>query len=229
MRSFEAVFAVSVFLFFLNACSTSQKPAPEPTREITREPVRETTQRATEPVRKSLFVLVPDPDGKTGEIIVANKGGSQVLARPREATEVRDANVAPAEPFLMEESQIQEIFGAALAAQPERPVRFNLYFKTGSTDLTEESERALREILETVNARTSPEISIIGHTDRVGQREQNYRLGLDRAQRIKEVLISRGVSSPLIEIGSHGEDNPLIATEDEISEPRNRRVEVTVR
>ena len=230
MRSFVAIFAVSVFLFLLNACSTSQKPAPEPVPEISREPARETIpEKAAEPARKNLFVLMPDPDGKTGGIIVANKGGSQMLAKPREATKVKDANVAPSEPFLMEESEIQEIFGAALAAQPERPVRFLLYFRTGTTDLTEESERALREILETINVRPSPEISIIGHTDRLGQREQNYRLGLDRARRIKEVLISRGVPSAPIEIDSHGEDNPLVKTEDEIPEPRNRRVEVTVR
>jgi len=172
---------------------------------------------------------MPDPDGKVGEIVVSNKEGSQILAKPRHATEVKDANAAPTAPFLLEESKIAEIFGAALAAQPDPPVRYLLYFKMGSTNLTEESERLLVGILETIKARKSTDISVVGHTDRVGSRQLNFGLGTDRAHRIKNVLVSKGVDSSTIEIDSHGEDSPLIKTEDEVPEPRNRRVEVTVR
>jgi len=164
-----------------------------------------------------------------GEIVVSNKGGSQILTKPRHATEVQDANVAPTAPFLLEESKIAEIFAAALAAQPDAPARYLLYFKMGSTDLTEESEKLTVEVLETIEARKSIDISIVGHTDRVGSRQLNFRLGMDRAERIKKVLVSKGVDPSIIEVDSHGEDSPLIKTEDEVPEPRNRRVEVTVR
>jgi outer membrane protein OmpA-like peptidoglycan-associated protein len=202
MKALRIVLVFSVLLIFLNACSTPHK---------------------------NLFVLIPDPDGKLGEIIITNKGGSEVIARPGYATEVKVANVAPSVPFPLGESQINEIFGAALAAQPEPPTRYILYFKTATTYLTENSEKLLPEILSTIEARKSRDVSIIGHTDRVGSRQQNYKLGLDRASRIKEILISKGADPSIIDVSSHGEDNPLIQTEDEVSEPLNRRVEVTVR
>ena len=50
-----------------------------------------------------------------------------------------------------------------------------------------------------------------------------------RAERVRDLLIAEGLDPTLIEVDSHGENNPLIPTADEIAEPRNRRVEVTVR
>ena len=179
--------------------------------------------------KKSLFVLQSDPDGRTGEIVVANQGGSQVLARPGDATEVKDANTPPSAPFRVEEADIAKTFGSALAAQPPPPVLYVLYFRTGSTDLVAESEKHIAQILQKVKDRQSTDIRIVGHTDRVGQRVGNYTLALDRAQQIKGMLTSKGVDPAFIEVESHGEDNPLIPTDNEAPEPRNRRVEVTVK
>lgn len=214
MKSFGIVLAVVVSLFSLSSCSTTPKTTPE---------------TVTKAAPKNLFVLVPDPDGKVGEIVVSNKGGSQIVAKPQHAIEVKDANAPPSAPFPLEAHEIEKIFGAALAAQPDPPARYLLYFKTGSTDLTEDSEKLIIEILATINARKSVNISIVGHTDRVGSRQFNFRLGMDRAVRIRGILISKSVDPSIIEVDSHGEDNPLIKTEDEVAEPRNRRVEVTVR
>jgi len=55
-------------------------------------------------------------------------------------------------------------------------------------------------------------------------------LNLDREILTKRTdLIAEGVDPSILAIDSHGEDNPLISTGDGVSEPRNRRVEVTVR
>ena len=202
MKRLGIFFVCGVLLFFLNSCAARQK---------------------------NLFVLLPDPDGKVGQIIVTNQGGSQVVAKPMHATEVKDAKAPPTEPFPMEKSEIDKIFGAALAAQPDPPAHYTLYFRTGSTDLIADSEKLLPEILAMIEARKSTDISVVGHTDRVGTTQQNYRLGLDRAGGVRQILVSKGVDPSIIEVDSHGEDNPLIKTEDEVPEPRNRRVEVTVR
>ena len=85
------------------------------------------------------------------------------------------------------------------------------------------------EILSTIGRRRSNDVSIIGHTDRVGSRDQNYRLGLDRAAEVRSLLVRRGVDPSFIQVDSHGQDNPLVPTGDQVQEPRNRRVEVTVR
>jgi outer membrane protein OmpA-like peptidoglycan-associated protein len=50
-----------------------------------------------------------------------------------------------------------------------------------------------------------------------------------RKQSIKAILVSKGVDSSGIEVASHGEDNPVVKAEDEVAEPLNRRIEITVR
>ena len=174
-------------------------------------------------------MLLPDDDGQVGEIVVENKGGTQVLTEPRQATEVKGADVSPTPPTTMKEEEVRRIFGEALAALPEPPIRFVLYFVTGTPELTAESKRQIPEILRAIETRKSKDIAIVGHTDRVGSREKNQILGLERAVSIKNILVSYGVDPSGIGVVSHGEDNPSIETEDNVAEPRNRRVEITVR
>lgn len=211
--------------------------------------------------RSNVFVLLPDPDGQTGKILVSNPAGSQLLVEPRQATEITKAGEAPSAPFIMQEKQIRDLFGPALEVQPldspptysikdisieekqlrelSRPIgddgqplpaiRFLLYFKTGSTELTEDSLKLFLVVLKTIQARNPTEVSIVGHTDRVGTRESNFKTGLNRADFIKNRLIALGLDPKMIEVASHGEDNPLVKTEDEVPEPRNRRIEITIR
>jgi outer membrane protein OmpA-like peptidoglycan-associated protein len=179
--------------------------------------------------KKNLIVLLPDPDGQVGEITVENKGGTQLLTEPRHATEIKAADVSPTAPVTMKEEEVLRVFGEALSALPEPPIRFLLYFISGTSELTAESQGKISEILRAIEARKSKDIAIVGHTDRVGSREKNQKLGLDRAVSTKNIFVSTGVDPSGIEVASHGEDNPSIKTADNVAEPRNRRVEITVR
>ncbi len=178
---------------------------------------------------KNLFVLLPDPDGKTGQIVVANQGGTQVIDKPGYVTEIRDAATPPTPPRLMDKKEIERLFGTALSAQPVPPATYILYFKTGAAELTEESAKRLPEILAAIAERKSSDLSVVGHSDTVGAKEKNQEISYNRAQRVKEILVKMGVDPRAISTESHGEENPLVKTPDEVTEPRNRRVEVTVR
>jgi outer membrane protein OmpA-like peptidoglycan-associated protein len=46
---------------------------------------------------------------------------------------------------------------------------------------------------------------------------------------VGQLLIENGVAADKIEMSSHGEENLLIKTRDNVSEPKNRRVEIIVR
>jgi outer membrane protein OmpA-like peptidoglycan-associated protein len=116
-----------------------------------------------------------------------------------------------------------------MAAEPPKPEIFNLYFRNGSTQLDGESLLMLSEILDSIRKRNSFDISVNGHSDRVGPASFNRRLSLQRAIRIRSLLIKAGVNPATISAASHGEGNPLIRTADNVAEPRNRRVEVIVR
>lgn len=179
--------------------------------------------------KKNVFVLLPGPDGKPGKITVSNKSGEQLLTEPKQATAVATAGDSPASPFSMSDEKIQERFGEALTALPLQPVHFVLYFKAGTTELTEESRKLLDEVIAAALSRKSTDVSVVGHTDRMGSREANYRLGLERTGIVSEMLVSHGIDLDYIDVTSHGEDNPLVKTNDDVPESRNRRVEVVVR
>jgi outer membrane protein OmpA-like peptidoglycan-associated protein len=179
--------------------------------------------------KKTLVVLLPDDTGQAGEVIVESKGGTQVLTEPHQATEVKAADVSPTAPVTLKEEEVLRIFGKALDALPEPPIRFLLYFISGTSELTAESKMQIPQILHTIEVRNSKAITIVGHTDRVGSREKNQILGLERAVSIKNALVSHGVDPSGIGVVSHGEDNPSVETEDDVPEPLNRRVEITIR
>ena len=178
--------------------------------------------------KQSMFLVIPDPEGKVGQITVTNRTGTQVLDQPRQASTVQSADVAPSPPSTLEETEIKRIFGEALAAQPAAPARFILYFKDDSEELTPDSELLLREVFRTARDRGALDISVIGHTDTIGTREYNYQLSLRRARKVADLLAKQGVDRNILDIESHGEDNLLVKTGDQVREPRNRRVEITV-
>jgi outer membrane protein OmpA-like peptidoglycan-associated protein len=176
-----------------------------------------------------VVVLLPGPDGKTGQIVVSNEGGSRVISKPEQATEIHSATIAPSEPFAMKIEDIRDDFGEALSALPSPPIHFILYFHTASTTITDESRKLLAKILPEIASRKTIEVSVVGHTDTEGTRKMNQQLGMDRAMEIKKLLVSRGIDPRIIEVTSHGEGNPLVKTPDSVPEPRNRRVEVILR
>jgi outer membrane protein OmpA-like peptidoglycan-associated protein len=121
------------------------------------------------------------------------------------------------------------IAGPALAALPKPPARIILYFEHDSINLTVESQALLQKMLESIRARAPVDISVVGHTDTVGTKGYNYDLSLKRAKAVASILRRVGIDPSILDITSHGKDNPLVPTRDQVPEPRNRRVEITVR
>ena len=178
---------------------------------------------------KNAVVLLPDADGKVGRVIVSNQAGSRTLDRAGTATRILDAGTAPTEPATMTAAEIEATFGAALAAQPTPPRHFILYFEQGSTELTPASRGDFPAIVAAVREYASVDTSVVGHSDTAGDARTNLELSLRRALAVGALLVAEGIDPGALEITSHGEANPLVPTGDNVSEPRNRRVEVTVR
>jgi outer membrane protein OmpA-like peptidoglycan-associated protein len=124
---------------------------------------------------------------------------------------------------------VREAFAPALSAQPPRPVTFVLYFLGDSDNFTPESTVELQKIFPEIAKHPAPEIVVVGHTDRVGTIPYNDALSLRRAERVRNDLVQLGIQRDRITIAGRGEREPIVATEDEVVEPRNRRVEITVR
>ena len=129
----------------------------------------------------------------------------------------------------MSEEEVQRLFGDVLSALPPAPVHFTLYFKFESDELTDESRALLPQILNTVKQRAIPEVLVVGHTDTMGTPRANIELGLTRANSVRAMLVQVGLDTETVEVRSHGESDLLVKTPDETPEPRNRRVEISVR
>jgi len=172
-------------------------------------------------------VVLPSADGHVGTVVVERNGEETVLhsayATSRidaEGGEHRGTSSA---------AEVKKEFGAALGALPARPVSFNLYFVSGTDELTPASKLELDKAMAELKRRSVPDIVLIGHTDTVGSLESNDRLSLSRAERVRKALMQQGLKAQRIETAGRGEREPLVRTADGVSEPRNRRVEVNVR
>jgi outer membrane protein OmpA-like peptidoglycan-associated protein len=178
---------------------------------------------------QATVVLLPDSDsGVTGRVHVGNASGAVDLTKERESTIVLSSR-QPGAITVLSEADIKRLFGDALAALPPAPRHFVLYFRFESDELTDESRALLPEILNTVRQRAVPEVVVVGHTDTMGTAKANVDLGMKRASMVRDLLVNVGVNPSLIEITSHGEADLLVQTPDETPEPRNRRVEISVR
>jgi outer membrane protein OmpA-like peptidoglycan-associated protein len=178
---------------------------------------------------EALIVLLPDVEGGTvGRATVSNPSGTTDLDDAREATRV-SINQPPGPVTVLTDADVKTVFGDVLASLPLPPRNFTLYFRFESDTLTDDSRALVPEILQAVKVRPVPEVVIIGHTDATGTADANVKLGLKRAAMVRALLVEAGLETSFVEVTSHGEVDPLVRTPDGVAEPRNRRVEITVR
>ncbi len=181
------------------------------------------------PTVKDTVVLVRDDDGGVGRITVTTRGGTSELTAPNTFVEVSGSEKRPSGPKAIDQARIDLLFADSRKALPPAALSFILYFSLDSKELTAESKAHVAEILSSVKQREFYEISIIGHTDTTGSDEYNMGLSSARARTVSDALLSQGIRPDRIELRYHGKRDLLIPTGDNVSEPRNRRVEVVVK
>ena len=103
-------------------------------------------------------------------------------------------------------------------------------FKFGKTDLPSEAKMRLDQVVSSL--KTDPKniyIEIEGHTDNVGGKELNEKLGAERAEAVKRYLYEQH-QIPLhkINVISYGEDKPVAPNRTRQGRAQNRRVVVKV-
>jgi len=179
---------------------------------------------------KTTVVLLPEDDGKVGQIEVkSNEGGSQIVDKAGHKTVVSSKTGKPSEPVKANEEELKKDYGAIKDIQPEKPISYTLYFKLNSDELTAESKKLIPEVLVEIKKREPCEVSIIGHSDTLGDDKYNIKLSTKRAISVKDILIKEGVKLQKLLVDSFGENDPVVKTADNVSEPLNRRVEIMVR
>ena len=178
---------------------------------------------------RTLVVLLPDLNGDVGEVVFTTSAGTQTLTKERSATTANKSADMPAPSFELEQTSLDQTFGAAIKAQPVPPARFIIFFEIRSSDLTETSAAQIPQIIASIVRHPAAEVDIVGHADRSGTDAYNDALSLRRATEIRQRIIGEVVDADTIRITAKGESSPIVDTPDGVAEPQNRRVEVTVR
>jgi len=208
----DASFVVALAsIVLVAACATPPPPLPPP-------PAPEK--------RLGAVVLLPEKDGRPTAVTIRRDDKQVVLDQPYAAANVGSQSLAA---YASSQQEVEQEFGAAIAAQPAPATAFVLYFVEGKDDFTDESKRLLEQMLQEVARRPVPDVLVVGHTDAVGTDLVNDALGQRRAEAVRSALIGRGIAAGDVRAISRGKRAPAVPTPDGVAEPRNRRVEIIVR
>lgn len=172
-------------------------------------------------------ILLPQAHGAPSAVDVRTARQTQPLNQPYQVADVdRSGAITPGTTTA---DQVRKDHPRLLALEQQSLEKFALEFEPGTSVLTSTSAAQLPAIIERASARPGGEIVVTGHTDRQGADDANDRLSLERAQAVRALLVERGFNADRIEAVGRGEREPLVPTDDDVVEPRNRRADIEVR
>lgn len=103
---------------------------------------------------------------------------------------------------------------------------FTVYFGFNASDLTDAAKAIVSEIASFAGELTNPKVVVRGHTDSSGSSAYNLALSERRTQSVSAALAGSGIGD--VAGTWAGEAEPAVPTADNIREPLNRRVAVTI-
>ncbi|MEZ4930694.1 MAG: OmpA family protein [Saprospiraceae bacterium] len=104
----------------------------------------------------------------------------------------------------------------------------NIYFDTGKATLQSQSYITLNGVADILLKYPRYHLQIGGHTDNVGNDENNRILSEERAKSCYEFMLSRSLSKDRMTYKGYGETQPVADNKTEAGREANRRVEFTV-
>ncbi len=133
-----------------------------------------------------------------------------------------------AEPMEMELLSDEDFYASALD-RGETVILKDIYFEFDSSELTDDSEDGINDVLNFLNKYPDVKILLEGHTDNIGSDEYNMALSLRRAESVMKALVDNGISSERIKAKGCGSTQPLLPNklDDELNF-LNRRVTMTL-
>jgi outer membrane protein OmpA-like peptidoglycan-associated protein len=103
----------------------------------------------------------------------------------------------------------------------------DVLFETGKYALSQDAQLKLAKLSGIIQAHPGLNLAIEGHTDTTGTPDFNMKLSQQRADAVREFLISQGLSADTITAKGMGQDNPVADNSTAAGRKLNRRVEMT--
>ena len=105
----------------------------------------------------------------------------------------------------------------------------DISFDTNSFSIKPELRSVLDPFAASLHDDAAARIAIIGHTDNTGSDAVNNPLSVERAQSVRDYLVTRGVAATRVETSGRGEHEPIADNSTEAGRAKNRRVEIFLR
>ncbi len=101
-------------------------------------------------------------------------------------------------------------------------------FERKSSTITEDSKSSIVKIADILKEYKNIKLEIAGHTDSRGDNALNKKISQDRANSVKEVLISLGINADRLKAVGYGEDFPIAKDDENGLSEINRRVDFNI-
>ena len=121
-------------------------------------------------------------------------------------------------------SQIEELQSKINNILLERKITF----ERRSTELTADSKSVVEDISKILKEYPTLNFEIAGHTDSRGNDDLNKKISQDRANSVKNLLISFGIDENRIKAVGYGEEFPIAKDDENGLSETNRRVEFNI-
>lgn len=147
------------------------------------------------------------------------------LTEERRARQEADRRAALALQSLQEVAQVrEEARGVVITLEGA------VLFLTGESDLLPLAKRKLEDVARALKDMDSEQqIVIEGHTDSQGGEQMNMELSRNRAESVRDYLVSQGIDAGRITAVGRGETQPLTTNDTPEGRANNRRVEIVLK
>ena len=165
----------------------------------------------TEETDKEGFAEVLVPIGQTYDLVYLSLGRRNVAAKVQVKNEPR-LNLKLTMRY--EREEISKPF-----------VLDDVQFATGKAKITPDSFARLDEMVEYMTHKKSSRIEISGHTDNAGKKAVNKKLSQQRADAVRDYLVSKGIEAARIKAVGYGDEKPIAPNDTSEGRQKNRRIE----
>ncbi|TAF97433.1 MAG: OmpA family protein [Cytophagia bacterium] len=104
----------------------------------------------------------------------------------------------------------------------------NVYFDVAKFELLPTSYAELDRLVSFMQDSPKVEVRVEGHTDNLGDFDENVKLSLNRADAVKQYLVGKGIAVGRVQTKGYGPTRPVSKGTSETERRRNRRVELAI-
>lgn len=104
----------------------------------------------------------------------------------------------------------------------------NIQFEFNSAALTEDSEEGIAMLVSFLESHAEINVELAGHTDNVGSDAYNLKLSEERAEVVRQALITKGINENRLTAKGYGSTKPLYPNDSDVHRALNRRTEMAV-